>query len=600
VSHSFSMKSIGQGQGSLWVEYSTQDSKYYVNRETKEKVYEKPLELATPEERVEILAKREKQRAFFNTMEANIIQRLTSASAAATSSSSAEESTLTTSAGELYAESKDDHYIIGEGNGLDRKGEPMSADAADKFFDFNKPGTGLRRVGSSNLPSSGMKTRTISSLDLTSIGQSSDEGVLTEVNKLLGIGTIAQYSPDAKSEVPDFLKERKLSFDLVEASNTSKTSKSTNETRQGTSADKEGKKKRRNSTGTIYVTATLAKQDNEATIRCVCSVLHAYITEAKQKRRKSTREYLFFLDNPPDVRSPAVATREERLISDDWIVGTPPASKLLEMARASPKSPVNSPGGRNSSSDSEDGDAAKVPSIDSIILFFQCIFRTSQLEGECIIIALIYCDRLMKDTSGGFVLRHDNWRSTVFICLVMASKVWDDLSMWNSDFSMIVPGYDLERLNGLELHMLEALKYDMKVPAGQYAKYYFILRSLIAQLGIRGSSDKEVRSKGSSLDLAQLRDDAESLQQMQYNLRRANVISQHMSVPNLTSLSSHSRESLVAQANEGKKKRGDALPDRFTAHLFNSVPTHADGTVVGTGKHSQGRSSMEMSPMVRK
>ena len=57
-----------------------------------------------------------------------------------------------------------------------------------------------------------------------------------------------------------------------------------------------------------------------------------------------------------------------------------------------------------------------------------------------------------------------------------------DLSMWNSDFSQIVPGYDLERLNKLELRMLEALKYDMKVPAGQYAKYYFILRTMADDL----------------------------------------------------------------------------------------------------------------------
>jgi hypothetical protein len=287
--------------------------------------------------------------------------------------------------------------------------------------------------------------------------------------------------------------------------------------------------------------------------------------------------------------------------SEDWTVGTPPTSKLLELAAASPMSTSSPGGGRTFSSDSDDGDVSKVPSIDSITLFFQCIFRTSQLEGECIIIALIYCDRLMKESSGGFVLRRDNWRSTVFICLVMASKVWDDLSMWNSDFSQIVPGYDLERLNKLELRMLEALKYDMKVPAGQYAKYYFILRSLIAQLGIRGSSDKEERSKGSSLDLAQLRDDAESRQKTMYSLRRArNGISQHMSVPNLMSLSSRSRESLVAQASEGKKNGGDKLPDRFTAHLFNSVPTHADGTVVSSRPDLKERGSMEVSPLARK
>lgn len=595
------MRSARESGGSKWVEYSTPDSKYYVNRETKEKVYEMPLELATPEERVEILAKREKQREFFNVMEENITRRLTSASAAARSTAS----TLTNTS-DLYAESKGDE-VLSIPAGCKAESIFSDPDLTDKFFDFNKPGTGLRRMGSLNNQSasplhsaSGIRARTISSLDLTSIGQSDDAAVLTEVNKLLGISTIAQYSPDAKSELPDFLKERKLSFDILREKCDGNEANGNNGTGRGGGYGKEKekeslKKKRRNSTGTIYITATLAKQDNEATIRCVCSVLHAYITEAAQTRRKCSREYWFFLDNPQEVPvSPAAA--RERNFSEDWIVGTPPVGKWTD--RPSPMGSMSPPKGLTV--DSEDVDLSKVPTIDSIILFFQCIFRTSQLESECIIIALIYCDRLMKESSGGFVLRHDNWRSTVFLSLVMASKVWDDLSMWNSDFSQIVPGYDLERLNKLELRMLEALKYDMKVPAGQYAKYYFILRSLIAQLGIKGSTEKEERSKVSSLDLAQLREDAVSKQKTLYDLRRArDGLAHHMSVPNLNSLSSLSRESLVAQANEGKKKGGDRLPDHFMAHLFNSVPTHADGTVVSNRAYPKERSSMEVIPMAQ-
>ena len=108
----------------------------------------------------------------------------------------------------------------------------------------------------------------------------------------------------------------------------------------------------------------------------------------------------------------------------------------------------------------------------------------------------------MKETNNGFCIRHDNWHSAVFVCLMMASKVWDDLSMWNSDFSQIIPGYDLDRLNSLELCVLDALHYDMKVPPGQYAKYYFILRSLISQLGLSTATDTEELLEGSSLDLA--------------------------------------------------------------------------------------------------
>lgn len=68
----------------------------------------------------------------------------------------------------------------------------------------------------------------------------------------------------------------------------------------------------------------------------------------------------------------------------------------------------------------------------------------------------------------------------------MASKVWDDLSMWNVDFSHVYPSFDLQRVNTLELAMLDALKYVIRVSASEYAKYYFHLRSMIPRLGLDG------------------------------------------------------------------------------------------------------------------
>jgi hypothetical protein len=65
----------------------------------------------------------------------------------------------------------------------------------------------------------------------------------------------------------------------------------------------------------------------------------------------------------------------------------------------------------------------------------------------------------------------------------MASKVWDDLSMWNVDFSQVLVNFDLQRINELEMALLDALQYTVKVPASEYAKYYFHLRSMMARLG---------------------------------------------------------------------------------------------------------------------
>jgi hypothetical protein len=104
------------------------------------------------------------------------------------------------------------------------------------------------------------------------------------------------------------------------------------------------------------------------------------------------------------------------------------------------------------------------------------------MESECIIIALIYCERLVKHTKGRLCIRFDNWRPILFTCMIMASKVWviyevftllidhinniiqmlqDDLSMWNVDFSNVCPSFDLPRVNELEFAMLDALNYEV-------------------------------------------------------------------------------------------------------------------------------------------
>ena len=93
---------------------------------------------------------------------------------------------------------------------------------------------------------------------------------------------------------------------------------------------------------------------------------------------------------------------------------------------------------------------------------------------------------LTQETHGRLCLCHYNWQSILFACLVMSSKVWDDLSMWNVDFSHVRPCFTLQRINALELAVLGALRYLIKVSAGEYAKYYFLLRSMMTKLGVQG------------------------------------------------------------------------------------------------------------------
>jgi len=92
---------------------------------------------------------------------------------------------------------------------------------------------------------------------------------------------------------------------------------------------------------------------------------------------------------------------------------------------------------------------SKVPSLNEVTTFYRDVFRKSQMESDCIIMSLIYVERLLKQTKGGIRLTYKNWQSIIFSSMVMASKVWDDLSMWNADFSQVCSSFTLQRINEL-------------------------------------------------------------------------------------------------------------------------------------------------------
>lgn len=65
--------------------------------------------------------------------------------------------------------------------------------------------------------------------------------------------------------------------------------------------------------------------------------------------------------------------------------------------------------------------------------------------------------------------------------------------MWNADFSQTCPAgvrFSLKRINEVELAVLNALNYMVKVPASEYAKYYFLLRSMLIKSGLAGDDLK--------------------------------------------------------------------------------------------------------------
>ena len=47
--------------------------------------------------------------------------------------------------------------------------------------------------------------------------------------------------------------------------------------------------------------------------------------------------------------------------------------------------------------------------------------------------------------------------------LLLASKVWQDLSSWNIEFASVYPQFSLDSINKLELNFLRNVKWDLYI-----------------------------------------------------------------------------------------------------------------------------------------
>jgi len=137
------------------------------------------------------------------------------------------------------------------------------------------------------------------------------------------------------------------------------------------------------------------------------------------------------------------------------------------------------------------------PTVDTIQEFLKNMFITAQCSEECNIICLLYVEKLLKCTGTTKALNSANWKAIVMTSLLLASKVWDDLSMVNEDFSIFMP-YSLEQINDWEIKFLARLEFSVRVPASLYADRYFELRAQAHREGIEAFPDKETTVEDAS------------------------------------------------------------------------------------------------------
>lgn len=221
---------------------------------------------------------------------------------------------------------------------------------------------------------------------------------------------------------------------------------------------------RRNTGGTVFVKSTMANPDVKATIKCVCGAYRAHIVQGQEGKR---------------TRATSLNTIRVNLeiFQDDYELPRRTRGQIL------------------------------MPSVEEISTFFYEYFCKSQMEHDTIIMTLIYVERLIKTTNGILAPTPENWRSLLFSCMIMASKVWDDLSMWNIDFSNVsvatgIAPFSLHRINQLELALLTCLGFDVRVTASEYAKYYFLIRNMLIRSGLleNGAGTPSIKEEAQVLE----------------------------------------------------------------------------------------------------
>lgn len=121
------------------------------------------------------------------------------------------------------------------------------------------------------------------------------------------------------------------------------------------------------------------------------------------------------------------------------------------------------------------------PSEDDIAAYSKYVTIASKMENETPVIALVYIERLLQ--KAGILINKYNWKRFLLVCLCVASKVWDDDSLENIHFPKVMSDVTIKMINQLEQTFLDVfLRYDLVIKGSDYAKYYFIMRTLADDL----------------------------------------------------------------------------------------------------------------------
>lgn len=115
------------------------------------------------------------------------------------------------------------------------------------------------------------------------------------------------------------------------------------------------------------------------------------------------------------------------------------------------------------------------PSLEELYYYCKYVIISGRMEKEIPILCLVYIERFLTKT--GLLMNFANWKRITLISLLLASKIWDDDSLENVHFPQVMPDITLKEISALEAVFLSLIEFDLNIRGGEYAKYYFILKT---------------------------------------------------------------------------------------------------------------------------
>lgn len=115
------------------------------------------------------------------------------------------------------------------------------------------------------------------------------------------------------------------------------------------------------------------------------------------------------------------------------------------------------------------------PSLEELYYYCKYVIIQGRMEKEIPILCLVYLERFLSKT--GLLMNFSNWKRLTLICLILASKIWDDDSLENVHFPQVMGDISLKEITSLETIFLQLVDYSLIIKGSEYAKYYFILKA---------------------------------------------------------------------------------------------------------------------------